>query len=91
MALGEGYSGRRAYLGAAQSPDRNEATWTELLDSLEIPKQDKRLTVLYDGDQAIMAALGMVLPRAKTRCCLWYQLQNVYLQAKELTTRQSGK
>lgn len=84
IALGEGYSGRRAYLGAAQSPDRTETAWTELLDSLGIPEEGKGLLVLHDGDRAIMAALSMVLPKANTRCCLWHQLHNVYLRAKEL-------
>lgn len=84
LALGEGYSGNRAYLGAVQSPDRSEAAWSELLDSLEIPEQGRGLLVLHDGDQAIIAALGMALPKAKSQCCLWHQLHNVYMQAKEL-------
>lgn len=84
LALGEGYSGSQAYLGAVQSAERGEAAWSELLDSLEIPEQGKGLLVLYDGDQAIIAALDMVLPKAKSQCCLWHQLHSVYMRAREL-------
>jgi len=84
LALGEGDSGNRAYLGAVQSPDRSEAAWSELLDSLEIAEQGRGLLVLHDGDQAIISALGMVLPKAKSQCCLWHQLHNMYLQTRAL-------
>lgn len=84
LALGEGYSGKRTYLGAVQSADRSEAAWSELLESLDIPEQGKGLVVLHDGDQAIMSALGMVLPRAKGKSCIWHQLHNVFLRAREL-------
>ncbi len=84
LALGEGYSGKRAYLGAVQSPDRSEAAWAKLLESLEIPEQGKGLLALHDGDQAIISALGLVLPRAKERNCIWHQMHNVFLRAREL-------
>ena len=84
VALGEGYSGNRAYLGAVQSADRSEAAWSELLESLEIPEQGRGLLVLHDGDQAIISALDMVLPKAQSQYCLWHQLHNVYMRAREL-------
>ena len=42
LALGEGHSGKRAYLGAALSPDKSEAAWISLLEGLEIPYAGKR-------------------------------------------------
>jgi len=101
IALGEDQRGNRSYLGAVPSPDRTEEAWAKLLDSpdsavigtrsLGILGEGKGLLVLHDGDRAIMAALGMVLPRAKTRCCLWHQLHNVYLRVKELYPDDAGK
>jgi len=83
LALGEGYSGKRAYLGALQSPDRSEAAWSQLLDSLEIPDQGRGLVVIHDGDQAIASALALVLPKAEKRNCVWHQLHNVFIHARE--------
>ena len=84
LALGEGESGKRAYLGAVQSPDRSQASWSALLESLEVPQQGKGLIVVHDGDQAIASAVGMVLSRAEERRCIWHQLHRVFMQAREL-------
>lgn len=84
LALGEGHSGKRAYLGAVQSPDRSETAWVEFLDSLEIPEQGRGLVVVRDGNQAIASALAVVLPRADKRNCIWHQLHNVFMQARAL-------
>ena len=83
-ALGEGRSGRRAYLGAALPPGKSESSWTNLLKSLEIPDSGRVLVVIHDGDQAITAALSLVLPKAKRRLCAWHELHNIFLKGKEL-------
>ena len=84
LALGEGKSGKRAYLGAVLSSDKSEASWLSLLESLEIPDTGRGLLVIHDGDQAIASALGFVLPKAKSRLCAWHELHNIFLKAKEL-------
>ncbi len=83
-ALGEGRSGRRAYLGAALPPGKSESSWTNLLKSLEIPDSGRVLVVIHDGDQAITAALSLVLPKAKRRLCAWHELHNIFLKARKL-------
>ncbi|MCR4439826.1 MAG: transposase, partial [candidate division KSB1 bacterium] len=84
LALGEGKGGRRAYLGAALSPDKSQASWISLLEALEIPNSGRGLLVIHDGDQAIATALGFILPKAKSRLCAWHQLRNVFLKTREL-------
>lgn len=85
LALGEDDQGRRVYLGALPSPDRSQEAWPASggLDGLEIPGEGRGLTILHDGDQAIAAAVAMVLPKAKTQPCLWHLLHNAFLQARE--------
>ena len=53
LALGEGKSGRRAYLGAVLSPDKSESSWISLLESLGISDSGGGLLGIHDGDQAI--------------------------------------
>lgn len=84
LALGEGKSGRRAYLGAALSPDKSESSWLSLLESLDIPDSGRGLLVIHDGDQAMAAALNFILPKAKSRLCAWHELHNIFLKAREL-------
>jgi len=84
LALGEGKSGKKAYLGAVLSPDKSEAGWISLLESLEIPEAGKGLLVIHDGDQAIASALNFILPKAKSRLCAWHELHNLFLKAREL-------
>lgn len=84
LALGEGKSGKRAYLGAALSPDKSEAAWVSLLESLEIPESGKGLLVIHDADPAIVSALSFILPKAKSRLCAWHELHNLFLKTKEL-------
>ncbi|MCL6579762.1 MAG: transposase [Candidatus Bathyarchaeota archaeon] len=84
LALGEGKSGKRAYLGAVLSPDKSEASWISLLEALEIPDAGRGLLVVHDGDQAIISALSFILPKAKSRLCAWHKLHNLFFKAKEL-------
>ena len=91
LALGEGKSGKRAYLGAALSPNKSESSWISLLESLEIPDLGKGLLVIHDGDQAIASALSFILPKAKSRLCAWHELHNVFLKAKEQFPKDWGK
>jgi len=84
LALGEGKSGKRAYLGAVLSPDKSEAAWISLLEALEIPEAGKGLLVIHDGDPAIASALSFILPKAKSRLCAWHELHNLFLKTKEL-------
>lgn len=91
LALGEGKSGKRAYLGAVLSPDKSEAAWVTLLESLGIPDAGRGLIVVHDGDPAIASALGFILPKAESRLCAWHQLHNVFLKARELFPKDRGK
>ena len=91
LALGEDSEGKRAYLGAIQSPYRGEAAWIELLERLKIPGDGKGLTVVHDGDQAIASAVSLVMPWAKERNCVWHELHNVFLQAKALFPQDQQK
>jgi transposase-like protein len=91
LALGEDSDGKRAYLGAIQSPYRGEAAWVELLERLKIPEDEKGLTVVHDGDQAIVSAVSLVMPWAKKRNCVWHELHNVFLQAKALFPQDQQK
>lgn len=84
LALGEGKSGKRAYLGAVLSPVKSEAAWISLLEALEIPEAGKGLLVIHDGDQAIASALSFILPKAQKRLCVWHELHNVFLKTREL-------
>jgi len=84
LALGEGKSGKRVYLGAVLSPDKSEAAWINLLEALEIPDAGSGLLVIHDGDPAIASALSFILPKAKGRLCAWHKLHNVFLKTKEL-------
>lgn len=84
LALGEDSAGKRAYIGAIQSPQRREFDWLELLESLKIPNEGKGLIVVHDGDQAIASAISLVMPWAKERNCVWHELHNVFVQAKTL-------
>lgn len=84
LALGEGKSGQRAYLGAALSQDKSESSWVSLLESLAIPDDGRGLLVIHDGDQAIASALSFILPKAKSRLCVWHEFHNVFLKTKEL-------
>lgn len=91
LALGEGKSGKRAYLGAVLSPDKSEASWISLLEALEIREAGKGLLVIHDGDPAIASSLSFILPKAKNRLCAWHQLHNLFLKAKELYPDDRGK
>lgn len=91
LALGEGKSGKRAYLGAVLSPDKSEASWVSLLEALEIPETGRGLIVIHDGDPAIASALSFILPKAKSRLCVWHQLHNIFLRAKELFSDDRSK
>lgn len=91
LALGEGKSGRRAYLGAVLSEDKSEYSWVSLLESLEIPNQGRGLLVIHDGDQAIASALSFILPKAKSRLCVWHELHNIFLKARELFPNDRGR
>jgi len=84
LALGEGKSGKRAYLGAVLSPDKTETAWISLLEALEIPEAGKGLLVIHDGDQAIASALSFILPKAQKRLCVWHELHSVFLKTREL-------
>lgn len=84
MALGEGQDGQRAYLGAVLSRDKSAASWVSLLEALGVPDSGKGLLVIHDGDQAIASALSLVLPEAKSRLCVWPELHNIFLKAREL-------
>lgn len=53
LALGKGKNGRRAYLGAALSQNKSEASWVGLLESLAIPDNARGLLVIHDGAPAI--------------------------------------
>lgn len=84
LALGEGRSGKRAYLGAVLSPDKSEAAWISLLEALEISNAGKGLLVVHDGDHAIISALSFILPKARSRLCAWHELHKVFLKTREL-------
>ncbi len=84
LALGEGKSGKRAYLGAVLSPDKGETAWISLLEALEVPEAGKGLLFIHDGDPAIASALSFILPEAKRRLCAWHELHNLFLKAREL-------
>ena len=84
LALGEGKSGRRAYLGAVLSPNKSESSWISLLETLGIPHLGKGLLVIHDGDQAIASALSFILPKARSRLCAWHELHNIFLKTREL-------
>lgn len=75
---------RKAYLGAVLSPDKSEASWISLLESLEIPDGGRGLLVIHDGDQAIASALNLILPKGKSRLCAWHELHNILLKTREL-------
>lgn len=91
LALGEGKSGKRAYLGAVLSPNKSETAWVSLLEPLEIPEAGRGLIVVHDGDHAIASALGFILPKAESRLCAWHQIRNVFLKARELFLEDRGK
>jgi len=82
--MGKGKSGQGAYLGAALSRDKSEASWIGLLESLAIPDNGLRLLGINDVDQAIVSVLSFILTKAKGYLCVWHGFHNVLPKAKEL-------
>lgn len=83
LALGEDGEGQRRYLGALLSSERSQGAWQKLIEGLEIPSGGRGLTVVHDGDQALGQAVALVLPWAEQRLCVWHQLHNLVLGARE--------
>lgn len=83
LALGETEEGQRYYLQADLAEERSLEAWQGFLDGLDPYGGGRGITVVHDGDQAIAGAVGVVLPWAEERRCLWHEIHSVIQRAKD--------